>query len=29
MALVGPERIVLDLDPGAHHAAGKRGTSKV
>ena len=24
MALVGPERMVLDLDPGAHYAAGKR-----
>ncbi len=26
MALVGPERVVLELDPGAHYAAGKRGT---
>jgi len=26
MALVGPERIVLDLDPGGHYAAGDRRT---
>jgi len=26
MSLVGPERLVLDLDPGGHHAAGKRPT---
>ncbi len=26
MALVGPERVVLDLNPGDQHAAGKRAT---
>jgi hypothetical protein len=25
MAMVGPERVVLDLDPGGQYAAGKRG----
>lgn len=25
MALVGPERVVLDVDPGGQYAAGKRG----
>ena len=25
MAMVGPERVVLDLDPGGPYATGKRG----